>query len=64
MRRVRLAAAALLVATAGALAVAAVIAFAAGVDAWVAGVYAGVAFGLVSAARRVRPRRRFVFARH
>jgi hypothetical protein len=47
-----------------ALAVSAVVGLVAGVELWVAGVYAGFALGLVQVARRVRPRRRFVFARH
>jgi hypothetical protein len=45
------------------LAVSAIVSLAAGVELWVAGVYAGFALGLVRASRRVRPRRRFLFAR-
>ena len=57
--------AAALFAVAGcALAVSAIVGLVAGVDLWVAGVYAGFALGLVQVSRRVRPRRRFVFARH
>jgi hypothetical protein len=64
MMLLRRAAAVLLVLVAFGLAASAIVAFAAGVEAWVAGVYAGAAVGFVTVARRVRPRRRFVFARH
>ena len=64
VRGLRRTAAWFLAAAGGALAVVAVGGVVAGVELWVAGVYAGFAVGLVSVARRVRPRRRFVFARH
>jgi hypothetical protein len=61
---VRRLAAGVLALAACALAIAAIVGLLAGVEAWVDGVYVGVALGLVHVSRRVRPRRRFVFARH
>jgi hypothetical protein len=63
MNVLRHAAAGLVGLAAVALAVSAIVAFAVGGNDWVAGVYAGVALALYRGARRLRPRRRFVFAR-
>jgi len=64
MRIVRLAAAGIVAALAVALAVSAVVAFAAGGLFWIATLYACVAGALFGGAWRLRPRRhRFVFAR-
>jgi hypothetical protein len=64
MRVLRHAAAGIVAAASVALAVSAVVAFAAGGLDWVAGVYLGAALALYRGARRIRPpRQRFVFAR-
>jgi hypothetical protein len=64
MRIVRHAAAGIVAAAAAALAVSAVVAFAAGGLFWDASLYAAVALALFGGARRLRPRRqRFLFAR-
>jgi hypothetical protein len=65
MRIFRLAAAGIVALAAVALAVSALVAFAAGGFFWIAVVYCLVAAMLFAGAHRLRPRRRrFVFARH
>ena len=63
MTVLRYAAAGIVAALAVALVVSAVVAAAVGGLYIVAGIYAGAGFALFMGARRLRPRRRFVFAR-
>lgn len=63
MRVFRLAAAGIVAVAAVALAVSAVVVLAVGGLDWIAGVYLGAALALLRGAHRLRPRRRFVFAR-